>query len=198
MTELEKIVYTKSFIDKLAIGINPLDGTSIPETDIMNNVRLVRCMFYVSDILRQVIEQGGITPQKTSKTPSQAFYLSAEQRCSYEYSSAPIPISEITKRINALIDDTVMKKLAHRAITTWLINGGFLYEEEQSNGKLAKRPTSSGEIMGITKEIRNGMNGPYTVVVYNCAAQQFILDNLDSIIEFEKEMKRKQKPHQDK
>ena len=30
MTELEKITYAKSFIDKLANGINPLDDTPIP------------------------------------------------------------------------------------------------------------------------------------------------------------------------
>ena len=54
MTELEKIAYAKSFIDKLANGINPLDGTPIPEGDITNNVRLSRCFFYVSDILGQV------------------------------------------------------------------------------------------------------------------------------------------------
>ena len=58
MTELEKIAYAKSFIDKLANGINPVDDTPIPEGDIANNVRLSRCFFYVSDILRQVIENG--------------------------------------------------------------------------------------------------------------------------------------------
>ena len=40
MTELEKIAYAKSFIDKLANGINPLDDTPIPDYDIANNVRL--------------------------------------------------------------------------------------------------------------------------------------------------------------
>ena len=60
MTELEKIEYAKSFMDKLANGINPLDNSLIPEGDIANNIRLSRCFFYVSDILRQVIENGGI------------------------------------------------------------------------------------------------------------------------------------------
>ena len=54
MTELEKIEYAKSFIDKLANGINPLDESPIPDGDVVNNVRLSRCFFYVSDILRQV------------------------------------------------------------------------------------------------------------------------------------------------
>ena len=57
MTELEKIAYAKSFIDKLANGINPLDDTPIPDDDIANNVRLSRCFFYVSSILQKEIDR---------------------------------------------------------------------------------------------------------------------------------------------
>ena len=67
MTELEKIEYAKSFIDKLADGINPLDDTPLREEDAANNVRLSRCFFYVSDILRQVIENGGVGKSSTLK-----------------------------------------------------------------------------------------------------------------------------------
>ena len=45
MTELEKIEYTKGFVDKLAEGINPIDGTPIAEGDLLNNVRISRCMY---------------------------------------------------------------------------------------------------------------------------------------------------------
>ena len=64
MTELELLERAKMYMDKLANGINPLDDTFIPENDIVNNVRLSRCFFYVSDVLRQVIEKGGVTPKK--------------------------------------------------------------------------------------------------------------------------------------
>ena len=30
------------------------------EDDVINNVRISRCLFYVSDVLRQVIENGGV------------------------------------------------------------------------------------------------------------------------------------------
>ena len=49
MTEIEKIADAKTFIDKLANGINPLDDTPIPEDDIVNNIRLSCCFFYVSE-----------------------------------------------------------------------------------------------------------------------------------------------------
>ena len=56
MTEIEKIAYAKSFIDKLAIGIDPTDGTIIPEGDIALNPRLSKCFLYVADILSKIIE----------------------------------------------------------------------------------------------------------------------------------------------
>ena len=59
MTELEKIERAKMYMDKLANGINPIDDTVVPDDDLINNVRLSRCFFFVSDVLRQVIENGG-------------------------------------------------------------------------------------------------------------------------------------------
>lgn len=62
MTELETLERAKIYMEKLANGINPIDGSVIPDEDVVNNVRLSRCFFYVSDVLRQVIENGGVTP----------------------------------------------------------------------------------------------------------------------------------------
>lgn len=52
MEELEKIEWAKTYMDKLANGINPIDDTIAPDEDIINNVRLSRCFFFVSDVLR--------------------------------------------------------------------------------------------------------------------------------------------------
>ena len=50
MTELETIQRAKMYIDNLANGINPLNGQHLPEEDIVNNVRISRCLFYVSNL----------------------------------------------------------------------------------------------------------------------------------------------------
>ena len=67
MTEVEKIAYTRMYIEKLANGINPLTDQAVPDTDLINNVRISRCLFYVSDLLRQLEDQGGIPIKKTKK-----------------------------------------------------------------------------------------------------------------------------------
>ena len=180
MTELEKIAYAKSFIDKLANGINPLDDTPIPDNDIANNVRLSRCFFYVSDILRQVYENGGVT--KTKREPKIPFSVSLEQLEKFEYSVVPIPVSEIAKRINVIVESENMKKVSHRQITQWLLNIEMLYLHDFGGKTPVKRPTEEGNRMGITVETRIGRYGEYHVVLYNEEAQRFILDNLDAVI----------------
>ena len=42
-----------------------------------------------------------------------------------------------------------------------------------------------GQENGISVEKRTGKSGPYQVVVYNTAAQHFIIDNLDAILAVE-------------
>ena len=48
---LDLLKHAKGYIEKLANGINPLTGENIPETDIINNIRISRCLFYVNNIL---------------------------------------------------------------------------------------------------------------------------------------------------
>jgi hypothetical protein len=64
MTELEIMERARSYMEMLANGVNPLNGEYIPEDEVVNNVRLSRCFFYVADVLRQVIENGGVTAAK--------------------------------------------------------------------------------------------------------------------------------------
>ena len=187
MTELETLERAKMYMEKLANGINPIDGSAIPDKDVVNNVRLSRCFFYVADVLRQVIDNGGVTPQKKPK--KEAFTLTAEQREAFDFSTTPIPISELSKRLNFLSDNENMGTLGYTVIRNWLMSVGMLEDALDGDGKKTKRPTPQGESIGITLDARTGTNGTYFVVVYNLAAQHFIIDNLDAIIEFNRARK---------
>ena len=182
MTEMETLERAKMYMEKLANGINPIDGTTIPDGDVVNNVRLSRCFFYVADVLRQVIDNGGVAPQKKDK--KEPFSISAEQKAAFDYSATPIPVSEIAGRINALSSRENMAKLSYTAIRDWLVAIGMLEDTLDGNGKTVKRPTTQGESIGIRLETRMGNNGTYFVVVYNLDAQHFIMDHLDAIMEF--------------
>lgn len=180
MTDLEIMQRAKTYMDKLANGINPLDDTTLSENDIVNNVRISRCLFYVSDVLRQVIENGGNVRKK--KTPKEDFNISFENIQKFLFSNTPIPISEIAKRINEITPNENMKKISYKHLTDWLISIEMLRLETKPDGKTAKRPTEGGKELGITTEIRHGMQGDYTVVLYNLSAQHFIIDNIEAVI----------------
>lgn len=186
MTELEKMQRAKMYLDKLANGINPIDDTVAADEDIINNVRLSRCFFYISDILQQVIENGGII-QKAKSTPLPPFFLTEEQRKQYVPSGRPMAVSDIVKVLNELTEPEQCKTLSASRITEWLVHLGVLEVREDSNGKKKKYPTPQGGELGITMETRNGMYGEYTVVLYNKSAQQFIADNLEAMMDFKNE-----------
>lgn len=190
MTEIEKIEYAKSYIDKLANGINPLTDQPIPDHELLNHVRISRCLFYVSDVLRQVAENGGIgKPEKKEKKKKQPFHLSAEDRLKIQLSDEAISVSEITRRINELIDTEQMEKLTYRSITQWLTEIGFLNQDYDRRGKRYRRPSSEGEKLGIFTEFRQSERGPYTATLYSLTAQQFIVDHLDAILENSRRVK---------
>lgn len=181
MTELETIARAKMYIDKLANGINPLDDTAVAENDVVNNVRISRCLFFVSDTLRRVLENGGVGV--TSRVKKNKFKITAEELEKFEFSDRPIPVSEITKRINDIADTENSTKLSHNTITSWLSEIGMLNEMINTEGKKRKRPTAEGAELGIFVKEVTSQNGTFNVVFYNKSAQKFIVDNIPSVIE---------------
>ena len=85
MTDLEIMQHAKEYLDKLARGIDPLTGREVPEGEIINNVRISRCLFYVSDVLRQVIENGGVICAPPKKGELAPYALPFEARGRYAF-----------------------------------------------------------------------------------------------------------------
>lgn len=187
MTELEKIEYTKGFVDKLAEGINPIDGTPIAEGDLLNNVRISRCMYYVSDILRRVIENGGLEGKKSAKRGRALFALDSSARRELTPADEPLRISQVTSLINERVDPEKMKNLRSGVITRWLLGIGALEEVQLPSGKETKLPTPQGRGLGLMTQEFRGENSVYSVVLYKPEAQQFIFDNLDAIEQLNRE-----------
>ena len=181
VNKLEKIKRAKEYIDKLAMGIDPITDELAAETDVINQLPVSRCLYFVSTILREAAEELE-TPRNISKPEKRPFDLPPAQREEFEYSDLPISVSEIARRLNRLVDTQEMKDIKHSQISGWLVSVGLLTEMVSAQGNRMKRPSEQGVICGITVEHRFGANGPYTVVVYDVDAQKLILDNLDAIL----------------
>ena len=95
MTEIETIARAQMYLEKLANGVNPLTDTEVNETDVVNNVRISRCLFYVSGILKQIVDNKG---KFKVKMPDKAEYsVTPEQLKQFAFSEQPISVSELTK-----------------------------------------------------------------------------------------------------
>ena len=70
MNDRNKSTVAKDWVLKLANGINPLDGSIIPDGDIVNNVHISRCLFYVSELLGTLVKSN-----MKSKEYENEFYI---------------------------------------------------------------------------------------------------------------------------
>ena len=116
--------------------------------------------------------------------PGRAEYsVTPEQLAAFVYSEQPISVSELTKRLNDLVNPLYVKELKRGVITDWLTEIGML-SDYIVNNKTRKRPTAQGMNIGIITEERCNQYGtPYEGVFYNLNAQHFIIDNIGTIIE---------------
>lgn len=179
MTELETMKRAKSYIDMLANGIDPLTGEAISDDSVINNVRISRCLFYVSDVLKRAIDNGGEFGKKQVRQQC-PFSVTPEQVQEIFISDEPVTISVFAKRINEVIAEDV-KPLSAVTVTTWLCENGYL-AEEISGGKKRRISTSKGVSIGIETVDSVSRDGiPYKKNIYTDQAQRFILENLDSI-----------------
>ena len=190
MTEFEKIAYAKSFIDKLANGINPLDDTPIPDEDIANNVRLSRCFFYVSSILQKEMDRERRKVSKEKKSERLPFSITPEQLERFEYSSMPISVSAMGKKINWLVREDIeemkMEKFSYRKINYWLHAIGMIEWREWGNGKSKRFPTAEGESIGLVLQIWENYGRKSPVIYLSEEAQHFIIDNIEAVMAAEK------------
>lgn len=180
MTEIEKIAYAKSFIEKLAVGIDPTDGTFIPDGEVALNPRVSKCFSYVADILSKIIENPSVLAE-ICKTDE--WIVAPAVLASLKCSASRVGMNTFARRVNDALGST--RKLTATVIDKWLLHEGYLAEIATNDNKIIKRPTQKGVNLGITTDEVKKENGQIKYYVrYNLNAQRFIRDHLSDIIEY--------------
>jgi hypothetical protein len=181
MDEIEKLKRAKMYIDKLANGIDPISNIEMPNDTILNNVRLSRCFFYVSDVLRQVIDNNGMTKLRVRKN-KQDFFITNEQKRLIDIVNAECYLKDFVEKINTITEPNNCKKFQAKWVNLWLLSNEYLAEYTDKAGIKRKKATTKGEEIGLRSVIRKSLYGTYTVTLLNPHAQQLIIDNLDEIL----------------
>ena len=179
MTELEKMQRAKMYIDKLANGVDPLTDKEVNDDSVLNQVRISRCLFYVSEILAKVIDNGGEVG-KRAVVKELPFTVTEEQLAQVEITEDAVGVSVIAMRINAVLNDGV-RHIPATHISGWLAAHGYLQENTYANKK-AKVTTERGEALGIfTVEGVSSKGITYRKNIYSAQAQRFIIENAAKI-----------------
>lgn len=174
MEEQDKLLVAYDWVRKLANGINPLNGNAVNEDDIVNNVHISRCLFYVADILGKHSER---RPKTNRNTP---FDLSALQIDKYNYVDA-ISISAFARELQKLLPEN-MQAVSYNSMTKWLLQEGFLLESAPDNdGHTYKIATPKGNSIGIFSEERESNGRHFMGTLYNREAQKYLIEHLKEI-----------------
>ncbi len=160
------------WIKKLANGINPIDGSVLSDKDVVNNVHISRCLFYVAELL----EEAGKRKSSSTKLYDKEFSLSQEE-LSRVFISEKTTITVFVREINKVLPED-RKPLSVSTVTSWLVRSGYMDEVSKEDGRKARIPSDLGKSIGLSSELKSGPNGEYTSVTYDANAQRFILENL--------------------
>ena len=168
--------HAKSYIDALARGINPLTGEAVRDDDVINQVRISRCLCYVSDVLQEVLARE-TAKQKPGEVPFSPQALDLSQ---FAFAPDGLTATHFTDAVNACRPES-MKKLPVIAVTRYLTAHAYLREEIRGNKK-RKRVTPLGQRIGIAEIERTGDFGTYYQLLYTESAQRFLLEKLSEIV----------------
>ena len=176
--DLKLVAHAKDYIDMLARGFDPLTGREVGENDVVNQVRISRCLFYVSEVLGEVLENG--IPQRGGERPRPVPFAAEELPVDQIVSASPVTVSVLVKAVNAAKPEN-MRPLKISALTNWLSDRGFL-RTETVNNRPRRRVTSQGVALGIDETERQGDYGTYFSIRYSPAAQQYLMERLPEIV----------------
>ena len=126
-----------------------------------------------------VAESSGIA----ARVGKEKFHLTEAQIGSFAVDESPLPVSEIARRLNALLPEgSNIEQLYFKKIRDWFVAQGMLEERKSVVGKVSFSPTEQGIAAGILVDKRIGKNGEeYEAVLYNAAAQKLVLDHVNEL-----------------
>lgn len=179
--DMKKLETAIIYLQRIAEGNNPINNLPADEDAVLNNPNVIRCMYFVKDVLEAVKRNEGCIGRKPKKSDKAEFPLEVLKSFSYKEDKA---ISKLVEQINEPVDENVFQKLSYKPVTQWLKQNGFLKEEySEEFQKNITVPTEEGVQLGIRAERRTGRNNQrFMYVIYGKQAQEYIVQNLEEIL----------------
>ena len=137
--------------------------------------------YQAQDAVRE--NAGEAAGDKGSRSTKERFHLTDAELAKYPADDAPVPVSEIARRLNDLLaPDANIEKLYFKSVLDWFVAQGLLESKTDAVGKTFFYPTEAGFAAGIVTEQRIGKNGKnFDAVLYGPAAQKLVLEHVNEL-----------------
>ena len=202
MNKRRVIQHAKGYLDLLSKGIDPISQKEVDPASIVAEPRLQKCFAFVSDLLEELLANDGhvalsydgadappnaSAPQYELVRKKDPFRLSQAQRERVMIAKGPVTPITFVNHINRVIDSEAMEKLSIKSINTWLLKNEYISQTKQPAiiTKTVMKPMLKAADIGIEEaETTDPKTGEIkSRIVLTQKAQQFLLDNLDRILE---------------
>lgn len=183
--ETNKLELAIACICRIADGKDPITGLDAPKESVINDTNVIRCMFFIKEVLEAVKKNDYCVGKQPKREKADLPYAPKEAIAPFVYQGEKT-ITKVVEQINSLFDQTKYKKIGYAVITTSLKLNGYLEEQRDENGKIISVASEKGSAIGMRSESRTSMYGkPYMATIYGRQAQEFIVKNLEKIIDGE-------------
>lgn len=202
MNKRQVIQHAKNYMDLLSKGIDPISKKEVGPVSIVSEPRLQKCFAFVSSILEELLANDGYValpydgpdappnasaPQYELVRRKDPFRLSQEQRRSVMIAKGPVTPNTFVNHINRVVDSEAMEKLSIKRINAWLLKNEYIAQTKQPTviTKTVMKPMQKAAKIGIEEmETTDPKTGEIKYrIMLTPTAQQFLLDNLDDILE---------------
>lgn len=171
--DLAKLDTAIKYVERIADGCNPVNNNPFDEDDSLNNPNIIRCMYFIKDVLEEVKNNGGTiagTKEKASLVP---FPIEILDQFTYREDKS---ITHVLNQIYEPISDLNVKKISVTKVTAALKEEGYLLDEPNpETGKTRKVPSVKGKELGIYMVEREYNGRMYQSVTYNKNAQEHVV-----------------------
>lgn len=184
--DMKKLETAIIYLQRIADGNNPINNMPAEEDAVLNNPNVIRCMYFVKEVLEQVKANNGVIAgpharrERRSGRAEDMFPFEILSKFQYREDKS---INNLLNQIYEPMEDKTIRKLSGKRINEWLMAYGYVQEvyNEELKGNI-KVPTEKGVAIGLRSERVEYPNNIYYSIIYNRNAQEFLVRNIEKFI----------------
>ena len=159
----------QSSLEELANGVNPFTGEAAKEGDVLNDVRVSRCLFAASDLLKQLVSS-----QYKYGTKRHRFEYDEELNANIPISSEPITMSKFLANVRLAYGKET--KFTYYDLLPFLLEKGLFTRNPEGRPKLYA--SEKGKEHGLENVRREGRYGGHWQTIFHEEGQRYVIELL--------------------